>query len=125
MDIFNKICLQLDLGEIMAEPTQLKGGFMHKMYSLFTTKGKYANIERLLFMIFDKTIYVSDIISIISLISAVVGGFFAYVQWKETVRNKRADYINDLTEKIRTDEDIRDIIYCQNTMSLYRQSLHF
>ena len=42
MDIFNKICLQLDLGEIIAEPTQLKGGFMHKMYSLFTTKGKYA-----------------------------------------------------------------------------------
>ena len=42
MDIFNKICLQLDLGEIMVEPTQLKGGFMHKMYSLFTTKGKYA-----------------------------------------------------------------------------------
>lgn len=42
MNIFNKICLQLDLGEIFAEPTQLKGGFMHKMYSLFTTKGKYA-----------------------------------------------------------------------------------
>ena len=42
MDIFNKICLQLDLGEMTSEPTQLKGGFMHKMYSLFTTKGKYA-----------------------------------------------------------------------------------
>ena len=42
MDILNKICLQLDLGEILVEPTQLKGGFMHKMYSLFTTKGKYA-----------------------------------------------------------------------------------
>lgn len=41
-DIFNKLCLQLDLGEILSEPTQLKGGFMHKMYSLFTTKGKYA-----------------------------------------------------------------------------------
>lgn len=42
MDIFNKICLQLVLGEIMVEPTQLKGDFMHKMFSLFTTKGKYA-----------------------------------------------------------------------------------
>ena len=42
MDIFIKICLQLDLGEIITEPTQLKGGFMHKMYSLCTTKGKYA-----------------------------------------------------------------------------------
>ncbi len=62
-------------------------------------------------MIFDKTIYVSDIISIASLFFAVVGGIFAYIQWKESVRNKRADYINDLTEKIRTDEDIREIIY--------------
>ena len=42
MDIFNKICLQLDLGEMTTEPHQLKGGFMHKMYSLFTTKGNYA-----------------------------------------------------------------------------------
>lgn len=42
MDVFNKICLQLDLGKIITEPTQLQGGFMHKMYSLFTTKGKYA-----------------------------------------------------------------------------------
>lgn len=30
------------MGEIISEPEQLKGGFMHKMYSLFTTKGKYA-----------------------------------------------------------------------------------
>ena len=42
MDLFKKICLQLDLGDIIAEPTQLNGGFMHKMYSLFTTKAKYA-----------------------------------------------------------------------------------
>ena len=62
-------------------------------------------------MTFDKIIYVSDIISIISLFLAVVGGVFACIQWKESVRNKRADYINDLTEKIRTDEDIREIIY--------------
>lgn len=42
MDIFNKICRELSLGEITSSPKQLTGGFMHKMYSLFTTSGKYA-----------------------------------------------------------------------------------
>lgn len=40
--IFNKICRRYQLGEMLEEPVQLSGGFMHKMYSLFTTKGKYA-----------------------------------------------------------------------------------
>lgn len=40
--MFDKICIQLDLGTIQEPPKMLKGGFMHKMYSLFTTKGKYA-----------------------------------------------------------------------------------
>ena len=40
--IFNKICHRYCLGEMLEEPVQLSGGFMHKMYSLFTTKGKYA-----------------------------------------------------------------------------------
>ncbi len=62
-------------------------------------------------MIFDKTIYVNDIISIISSILAFVGGAFAYVQWRETIKTKRAQYINDLTEKIRADEDIREMVY--------------
>lgn len=42
MDIFNKICRELSLGEITSPPKQLTGGFMHKMYSLFTTSGKFA-----------------------------------------------------------------------------------
>ncbi len=41
-NIFNDICQQFNLGEFTSEPKQLKGGFMHKMYSLFTTKGKFA-----------------------------------------------------------------------------------
>lgn len=42
MYIFNKICRELSLGEIISQPKQLTGGFMHKMYSLFTTSGKFA-----------------------------------------------------------------------------------
>ena len=43
MDMFNKICLQLDLGEIIAEPPQLKGGFMHKMYTIYYSS--YGRLE--------------------------------------------------------------------------------
>jgi Ser/Thr protein kinase RdoA (MazF antagonist) len=40
--IFEKICNQFSLGTLKSLPTPLTGGFMHKMYSLFTTTGKYA-----------------------------------------------------------------------------------
>lgn len=39
--IFEKICSQYNLGVLGAAPEPLSGGFMHKMYSLFTSKGKY------------------------------------------------------------------------------------
>lgn len=42
LNLFNKICKQCDLGSLLCEPFELKGGFMHKMYALFTTTGKYA-----------------------------------------------------------------------------------
>lgn len=42
MELLNKICQQYGLGELECEPAPLKGGFMHKMYSLFTETGKYA-----------------------------------------------------------------------------------
>lgn len=37
-----KICARYGLGKPEDEPAPLKGGFLHKMYSLFTDKGKYA-----------------------------------------------------------------------------------
>jgi len=37
-----KICARYGLGKPESEPAPLKGGFLHKMYSLFTDKGKYA-----------------------------------------------------------------------------------
>lgn len=41
-ELLGKICLQCGLGTFECEPVPLKGGFLHKMYSLFTDKGKYA-----------------------------------------------------------------------------------
>lgn len=40
--ILERLCHVYNLGELQCNPTRLTGGFMHKMYSLFTTKGKYA-----------------------------------------------------------------------------------
>lgn len=42
MELFGKICRQLELGELIAPPEALSGGYMHKMYSLETERGKYA-----------------------------------------------------------------------------------
>ena len=37
-----KVCEALKLGDLTEEPRRLTGGFLHKMYSVFTDKGKYA-----------------------------------------------------------------------------------
>lgn len=42
LKLLEKICQQCHLGVLECQPLKLKGGFLHKMYSLFTTKGKYA-----------------------------------------------------------------------------------
>lgn len=42
MGILEDICQQYDLGVLECSPLPLKGGFLHKMYSIFTDKGKYA-----------------------------------------------------------------------------------
>lgn len=41
-EILEGICTQCGLGTLVSAPEKLKGGFLHKMYSLFTTKGRYA-----------------------------------------------------------------------------------
>lgn len=42
LQLLEKICQQCHLGALQCQPLKLKGGFLHKMYSLFTTKGRYA-----------------------------------------------------------------------------------
>lgn len=42
LELLEKICQQYNLGTLEHLPHKLKGGFLHKMYSLFTTKGQYA-----------------------------------------------------------------------------------
>ena len=41
MDFLNKLAKQLNLGEIKGEPEQVAGGLTHRMFKIFTDKGKY------------------------------------------------------------------------------------
>lgn len=45
------------------------------------------------------------------LILTVVGGAFALIQWKKTNKIKSAEFINELVEKIRGDEEISKTVY--------------
>ena len=40
--LFNKICDESKLGEIIGVPVSISGGLLHKMYAIETDKGKYA-----------------------------------------------------------------------------------
>ncbi len=42
LELLEKICRRYHLGALTEEPRRLGGGFLHKMYRLFTTKGRYA-----------------------------------------------------------------------------------
>ena len=44
------------------------------------------------------------------MVFVIIGGCFGYHQWKKSVKIKRAEYLNELTEKIRTDDDISEML---------------
>jgi aminoglycoside phosphotransferase (APT) family kinase protein len=39
---FEKLCKILNLGELVLPPKPVSGGFLHRMYAIETTRGKYA-----------------------------------------------------------------------------------
>lgn len=62
-------------------------------------------------MTFNNEYDLGDIISIVSIVLAIIGAVFGFYQWKKSVKITRAEYIERLTEKIRTDDDIREMVY--------------
>lgn len=54
---------------------------------------------------------VSDIISFISILLVMIGGIFGFIQWHKNIKIKKASYINELTEKIRSDLNIKNTVY--------------
>ncbi|MCL2518661.1 MAG: hypothetical protein FWF15_08870 [Oscillospiraceae bacterium] len=48
---------------------------------------------------------------IISLVTVIVGGFFALYQWNFSNKLKRAEYINQIIEKLRFDKEMAQTMY--------------
>lgn len=50
-------------------------------------------------------------LTIVSLIFAVIGGVFIYWQWRNSIKIRRAEFINQILEKLRFDKDLTSAIY--------------
>jgi len=50
-------------------------------------------------------------LTLISLLFIVVGGLFAYAQWRKDQRIKRAEFIRPILEKLRFDEELSKTMY--------------
>lgn len=54
---------------------------------------------------------VAETLSLFSIIIAIIGGIFAYKQWKYANKTKRADFINQIINKLRYSDEMIDIWY--------------
>lgn len=54
---------------------------------------------------------IQPIVEIGTLLLAITSGIFALCQWRQSIKLKRAEYLNDITTKIRTDSSIRKTVY--------------
>lgn len=64
-------------------------------------------MENILLIInFNNTLSWSDVIGGTSLLLALVGGCFALIQWGTNMKLKRAEYIKNLLDEMRTNKDI-------------------
>lgn len=77
-------------------------------------------------MSFEYTYNIGDILTAVSVIVVIIGGIFSLIQWMRKQKLQRGEYINELTEKIRTDEDIREIVYLldYNNKVWYTKEFH-
>ena len=50
-------------------------------------------------------------LSLITILFAVLGGVFAYAQWRKSIRLRRSEFINQIIEKLRFDEDMVKAVY--------------
>ena len=68
---------------------------------------------------------IEHVIGLLSLILIVVGGIFALVQWISTNRIKRAEFINQIIEKLRFDPEMSETMQMIDYDSMwYKESFH-
>lgn len=54
---------------------------------------------------------VDNWLTLMSLIFVAIGGFFIYCQWWKSVKIRRAEFINQLLEKLRFDKSLTSAMY--------------
>jgi len=63
--------------------------------------------------------------SLISTILVVIGGFFAWTQWTAGTKIKRAEFINQIIEKLRFDKEMANTMYIvEYTYDWYSDNFH-
>lgn len=64
-------------------------------------------------------------LKIISLTFAAIGGAFIYWQWRNSIRIRRAEFINQILEKLRFDRDLTSTVYIVDyNQKWYNSSFH-
>jgi hypothetical protein len=58
-----------------------------------------------------KNLTIDNWLTIISLAFVAIGGVFIYFQWKKSLKIKRAEFINQIIEKLRFDDDLPKTMY--------------
>ncbi len=68
---------------------------------------------------------VDNVLSMISIILVIIGGIFAYRQWKSANTTRRAELINQILEKLRFDKEFAKILYrIDYKYGWYNKSFH-
>lgn len=68
---------------------------------------------------------IENVLYIINLIFLVIGGVFIYIQWRKSISIKRAEFINQILEKLRFDKILTDAMYkLEYEVSWYDSSFH-
>ena len=61
---------------------------------------------------FDFATWTNDnSLALMTIIVAVFGGIFAYLQWRKSVKLKRAEFLNQIIEKLRFNDEMTRAIY--------------
>jgi hypothetical protein len=64
-------------------------------------------------------------LSIISLFFVLIGGCFALFQWRSSLKIKRAEFINQILDKLRFDMELTEIMYIVDyDQNWYNESFH-
>lgn len=65
-------------------------------------------------------------IGIVSLVFTAIGGIFIYIQWQKSIKTKRAEFIYQILDKLRFDDELSEATYIldYNEYDWYNDSFH-